>query len=145
MAAMRKGVTLPELILVLAIIALLLALALPRLAGWLDQIAVDRAAQEIAAFHGTARFTAIARSQRVRLDFSPDSLRATLEGPTDSVFLRWPGPARHGVSLTASRAMVRFQPNGLGLGAANTKLVLRRGAAAESLTTSLLGRLRRWR
>jgi prepilin-type N-terminal cleavage/methylation domain-containing protein len=142
---MRRGVTFPELVIVLVIVGVLLALAIPRLAGWLDRIAVDRAAQEISTFHDAARFTAIARSQRVRLDFSSDSLHATLEGPTDSVFLRWPGPARHGVSLTASRAATRFQSNGLGLGAANTRLILRRGAAAETLTTSLLGRLKRWR
>src|SRR5574341_2089056 len=126
---MRKGVTLPELVVVMVLLGVLLTLALPRLAGWLDWLAVDRAAQDIAAFHRTARFTAILRSQRVRLEFSDDSLRATLEGPNESVFLRWPGPARHGVSLTASRATIRFQPNGLGLGGANTKLVLRRGAA----------------
>lgn len=141
---MRRGVTLLELIVVLAMIGLLLALALPRLAGWLDWLAVDRATQEVAAFHRTARFAAILRSQPVRLDFSADSLRATLEGPTDSVFLRWPGPKRLGVSLTASRASIRFQANGLGLGAADTKLVLRRGAEAESLTTSRLGRLKQW-
>lgn len=129
---------------VLVIIGVILAFAAPRLAGWLDWLAVDRAAQEIAAFHRTARFAAILRSQRVRLDFSSDSLRATLEGPVDSVVLSWPGPARHGVSLTASRWTIRFQANGLGLGAADTKLVLRRGAEAESLTTSLLGRLKRW-
>lgn len=129
---------------VLVIIGVILAFAAPRLAGWLDWLAVDRAAQEIAAFHRTARFAAILRSQRVRLDFSSDSLRATLEGPVDSVVLSWPGPARHGVSLAASRWTIRFQANGLGLGAADTKLVLRRGAEAESLTTSLLGRLKRW-
>ncbi len=55
-----------------------------------------------------------------------------------------PGPARHGVTLTASRSVIRIYSNGMGLGAANTKLVVRRGAAAESLTTSRLGRLKRW-
>jgi len=140
---MRKGVTLPELVMVLVIIGVMLAMALPRLAGWLDWLAVDRAAQEITAFHRTARFTAILRGQGIRLDFSVDSLRATLEGPTDSVLLLWPGPGRLGVRLTASRPTIRFWPNGVGLGA-DTKLVLRRGAAAESLTISLLGRLKRW-
>ena len=140
---MRKGVTLPELVMVVVIIGLLSGLALPRLMHWLDWLAVDRAAQEVAAFHRTARFTAILRGQRVQLDFSADSLRATLEGLTDSVFLSWPGPGRLGVSLTASRSSIRFWPNGIGL-AADTKLVLRRGTAAESLTTSLLGRLKRW-
>jgi len=130
---------------VLAIVGVLSALAVPRAAGWLDRLAVRRAADEVASFYQAARLAAIFRSQRVRLELRPDSLRAALEGPADSVFLHWPGPTRHGVSLTASRAIIRIESNGLGFGAANTKLVLRKGMAAESLTTSRLGRLKRWR
>ncbi len=141
---MRKGVTLSELVTTLAIVSALTAVAVPRMAGWMDRIAVSRAGGEITAFYQTARFAAIFHSQRTRLELGRDSLRAVFEGPTDSVFLKWPGPARHGVSLTATRTTVWFQANGLGLGAANTKLVLRRGAAVESLTTSRLGRLKRW-
>ena len=141
---MRRGVTLAELAVVLAIVGTLCALALPRVTRWLDWIAVDRATTEVASFYATARFAAIYRDQRVRLEFRADSLRAVFEGVTDSVFLRRPGPARRAVRLTASRAIVRIGPTGLGFGAANTKLVLRRGAVAESLTTSRLGRLKRW-
>ncbi len=141
---MRNGVTLPELATVLAIVGVLTATAVPRLAGWMDRIAVSRATGEITTFYQTARYAAIYRSQRIRLELGADSLRAVFEGPTDSLFLKWPGPARHGVRLRVTRATVRIQSNGLGLGAANTKLVLRRGAAVESLTTSRLGRLKRW-
>ncbi|MBI2615106.1 MAG: prepilin-type N-terminal cleavage/methylation domain-containing protein [Gemmatimonadetes bacterium] len=142
---MRRGVTLPELAMVLAIVGVLSALAFPRAASWLDRIAVSRAAGEVAAFYQTARFAAIFRSQRVRLELGQDSLRAVFEGPRDSVFLKWPGPARHRVDLTVTRATIVIQSNGLGFGAANTKVVLRKGMAAESLTTSRLGRLKRWR
>jgi prepilin-type N-terminal cleavage/methylation domain-containing protein len=141
---MRRGVTLPELAVVLAIAGVLSVLAFPRAAEWLDRIAVSRAAGEVAAFYQTARFAAIFRAQRVRLEVSGDSLRATFEGAADSLFLRWPGPRRHGVRLTATRAVIRVSPNGLGWGVANTTIVLAKGAAAESLTTSRLGRLRRW-
>ena len=133
-----------ELIVVLALVGAMSALAFPRAAQWLDWIAVDRATSEVASFYQTARYAAIYRSQRVRLEVREDSLRAVFEGVNDSLFLRWPGPAQHGVRLTASRSVIRIQPNGLGLGAANTKLVLRRGAVAESLTTSRAGRLKRW-
>jgi prepilin-type N-terminal cleavage/methylation domain-containing protein len=141
---MRRGVTLIELLVALVIVGAVSAIALPRAARWLDWIAVDRATWEIASFYQTARFAAIARDQRVRLELRADTLRAVFEGVADSVFLRWPGPGRHAVRFTASRAVIRIQPNGLGFGAANTKLVLRRGAVAESLTTSRLGRLKRW-
>ncbi|HLB36659.1 MAG TPA: GspH/FimT family pseudopilin [Gemmatimonadales bacterium] len=142
---MRRGVTLLELAMVLTIVGVLSAMAFPRAARWLDAIAVSRAAGEIASFYQTARFKAIFRSQRVRLEFGQDTLRAVFEGPSDSVFLKWPGPARHGVSLVATRPVIRIQPNGLGLGAANTKVVLKKGMAAESVTTSRVGRLKRWR
>ena len=141
---MRRGVTLVVLVVVLVIVGALCALALPRAGRWLDWIAVDRATWEIASFYQTARFAAIYRDQQVRLELREDSLRAVFEGVTDSVFLRRPGPARHAVRLTASRAIIRIGPTGLGFGAANTKLVLRRCAVAESLTTSRLGRLKRW-
>jgi prepilin-type N-terminal cleavage/methylation domain-containing protein len=141
---MRRGVTLAELVVVLAIVGTLSALAFPRAARWLDWIAVDRATGELASFYQTARYAAIYRDERVRVELGEDSLRAVFEGVTDSVFLRRPGPVRHGVRLTVSRAVIRIQPNGMGFGGANTKLVLRRGAVAESLTTSRLGRLKRW-
>jgi prepilin-type N-terminal cleavage/methylation domain-containing protein len=141
---MRTGVTLVELMVVLAVTGILTALALPRMSGWKDRLAVSRAGTELVSFYQTARLSAIYRSQRVRLELGGDSLRAVFEGATDSVFLRWPGPRQHGVRASVSRPVIWIQPNGLGFGAANTKIVLRRGAAAESLTTSRLGRLRRW-
>jgi prepilin-type N-terminal cleavage/methylation domain-containing protein len=141
---MRDGVTLAELVMVLTITGILAALAFPRTAGWMDRLKVTRAGTQLASFYQTARFAAIYRSQRVRLEFGQDSLRAVFEGPRDSVFLRWLGPGQYGVRSTASRRVIWIQPNGLGFGAANTKIVLKRGAAAESLTTSRLGRLKRW-
>ena len=130
---------------VLAIVGIVSAWAYPRVAGWLDRLAVSRAGNEVTALYQTARFPAIMRAQRVRMEFRPDSLIATFAGPRDSVLLSWSGPLRHGVSLTATRDSIAIQPNGLGVGAANTKIVLRRGMTVESLTTSRLGRLKRWR
>ena len=129
----------------IAIIGLVGTFALPRWSRWSDRFATDRAAREVASFYGSARFAAIQRSTRVRMQFSTDSLVAIYEGVRDSTFLWWPGPVHLGVVLRASRAVIRVYPNGIGLGAANTKIVVSRGAAAESLTTSRLGRIKRWR
>lgn len=141
---MRRGFTLLEVISVLAIIGLIVTMAAPRFSRWADALATDRATHEVMAFYWHARSAAIFRGTRVRLEFAADSLLAAFEGVTDSVFLVRPGPSRHGVSVRASRPVIRLYPNGFGLGAANTKIVLERGTAAESLTTSRLGRLKRW-
>ena len=141
---MQRGFSLPEVVLVLVVIAALLGVAAPRLTRWHDHHIVRRAAQEVGVFYQAARYRAVMRSARVRVEFAADTLRAFVEGVTDSLVLRWPGPARFGVGLTASRTRIRVGPNGVGYGAANTRLVLQRGDAADTLTTSRLGRLKRW-
>ena len=133
-----------EMAIVLVVVGVMTSLAAPRVAGYVDRLAVNRAEAETAAFYNRARIAAVYRAVRVRIGFSGDSLIAVAEGALDSIVGKIPGPTRHGVALTASRAEIRLYPNGLGLGAANTKLVFRRGAASDSLTISRLGRLRRW-
>jgi Tfp pilus assembly protein FimT len=134
-----------EVLIVLAIVSLVATLAAARTLGWNDRLAVRRAAAEVWSFYGRARYGAVLGTAQVRIEVSGDSLRAVYEGAADSVFLAQPGPSRHGVELTASRPVLRVAANGFGRGASNTKLILRRGEAAESLTVSRLGRMKRWR
>jgi hypothetical protein len=110
----------------------------------LDGLAVRRAVDETMVFYGAARLGALVRGSRVRIEFTPDSMIAVYETSSDSVFLRRAGPAQNGVDLSSSRTVIRIHPNGIGSGGSNTKLVFRRGEYAESLTTSRLGRLKKW-
>jgi len=139
---MRRGFTLIEMAIVLVLIGVLAGLAAPRLAAYVDRLAVRRAKDEIASFYHKARIAAVYRAVRLRVTFTDDSLLAVAEGSTDSIVWKAPGPARHGVAMTASRREIRLYPNGLGLGGANTKLLIQRGNAVDSLTISRLGRLR---
>ena len=141
---MARGGSLVEMVAVLAVSGALLAIAVPRWSRVRDGVAVRQATLEVATFYQAARHAAIRRATRVHIELRPDSLVAVYEAAADSTFLVRPGPARHGVALLASRAVIRMDPMGLGFGAANSTLVLRRGAVAESLTTSRLGRLKRW-
>jgi prepilin-type N-terminal cleavage/methylation domain-containing protein len=140
---MRRGFSLLELVVVLGVTGTLLAIAVPPVVRWRDGATVRQAAWEVISFYHTARYAAILRATRVRLEFAPDTLTAVYEGATDSTFLGRSGPSRLGVALTVTRPVIEIAPNGLGWGAANTTLVFRRGAAADTLTTSRLGRLRR--
>jgi prepilin-type N-terminal cleavage/methylation domain-containing protein len=141
---MPRGVTLVEVLVVVALVGVLSVLGVPRVFRVQDRIEVARATSEVASFYHAARYGAIMRARMVRIEFGAETLRAVYEGVTDSTFLLRPGPRRHGVSLAASRPVIRVSPNGIGYGAANTTLVLRRGDAADTLTTSRLGRLKRW-
>lgn len=142
---MRGGFTLVETTVVLTIMAILVAIVVPPSLDRIDRLLVSNATGSVASFYGRARFGALLHGSRVRIEFRPDSMKAFYEGGVDSLFVSVPGPSRFGVNIVSSRSVIRVHPNGVGLGAANTKLVLWRGAAAESLTTSRLGRIRRWR
>ena len=142
---MKAGFTLIEIVIVLVIVGILAALGAPRFGKALDQLAVARAVHETIGLYRSARFAAIVRGKPVRIEFSGDSLVAVLEGQPDTVFMRRAGPAVFGVSLTVSRPTIRINVTGLGYGAANTKLVFRRGTVADSLATSRIGRIRRIR
>jgi len=141
---MQRGVTLIELAIAMVLLGVLAALAVPKLAHWSDRLAVMRAVEEVAGFHRRARLRAVVGSRFVQVVFTGDSLVAVATGPPDSVLVRGPGPTRLGVSLNATRSVIRLYPNGLGLGGSNTKIVLKRGEVSESLTVSRLGRLKRW-
>ena len=141
---MRRGFTLIEVLIVIVVIGIMAGLAVPRAKKWGDRRAVRRAGNEAALFYYRVRFAAVLKSATIRIEFAPDLFTAASESPSVSVNVSIPGPARHGVRLNVSRSVIRLYPNGLGLGPANTKLVFRRGSAAESLTVSRLGRLKRW-
>ena len=97
---MRRGYTVVELTLVLAIIGLLLGIALPGLTPLRDGWSAEQAAQAVILAHGRARVAAILSSRPLVLTVAPDSLRiATL---ADSVVWRGPGPAASGAGAGAA-------------------------------------------
>ena len=142
---MQRGFTLIELAIVLAVAGLVMIITLPQLGRLLDGIALERAAAEMTSGLAVARNAAVMRARRVRFSIAGDSLRLdqwTTEGW--EAFRRWPGPDQVGVSVAVSNPEVVFGPLGIGWGAANTRIVLERGIGRAVITTSRIGRIKRW-
>ena len=135
---MRRGYTVVELTLVLAIIALLLGIALPRVAPLRDGWSAEQAAQAVILAHSRARVAAILLSQPLVLTVAPDSLRiATL---ADSVVWRGAGPAASGASLAGPIRKLTFSPVGLSMArAADSPIRRRRDDHAGQSTDDAMG------
>jgi type II secretory pathway pseudopilin PulG len=145
---MTKGFTTLEVVATLTILAILTAISIPTYRTLSDQIAVKQAVHETSVFIQRSRLAAVLNSSMIRVVFGKDQLEAYEEsghpGVADRLIITQPGSASRGVDMTVSRSEIRFQPSGLGWGAGNTKLVFWRGRARDSISTSILGRVRRF-
>src|SRR5256885_3449097 len=126
---------------VLGVVAILSAIAMPTATKLLDRIQVRAAVTEIESVFGAARHIAIARGEQstVQIDTSAKSMFVTVEGDT---VRRAQVGAEHGVSLMSNRASTVYSATGLGYGAANLSIVVRRGSAFDTIVVSRLGRVR---
>lgn len=139
---MRHGTTIIEIGVTLAIVGLMAGMTMPRFGSYRDRIAVDAAAASTMSLLATARHAALRRATRTAIHFDTSTASVCVVAGIDTLERR---PLRevHGVSMTTSRDSIAFAPTGLGYGAANTQLILRRGAAADTISVSRLGRARR--
>jgi Tfp pilus assembly protein FimT len=137
----RSGQTILELVACLIIVAVTTAIAFPRYAAWRDVVAAREAASELAGALSFARETAVLRAGfiSVVLDVRQGSAVLNVAGGTVSSHDLG---ARYGVTLAANRDSVVYDPRGLGYGASNVTIVVRRGTAAETVTVSRMGRIR---
>jgi Tfp pilus assembly protein FimT len=138
---MRRGFTLLEIALLLAVIGLTFGIALPRLSALRDSLAVRQAAEDIIAAHRRARMLAVLRSGPVMLSVSSDTLTIRSAGASFDVW-GGSGPAALGVSLDGPLRRIIFSPVGLAMGLSNASFALARGHATRTVIVSRLGRIR---
>ena len=140
---MIRGFTLVELLLAVALMAVVSGIAIPRLQRPLDRLAVERAVYDLAAAHFRARMTAIARNRVTLLMVSADSIRMRVLAGRDTVTM-WAreGGGAYGVRVTGPSRWLRFHPSGVGFGLANGSWTFSRGATRRRVIVSRLGRLR---
>lgn len=140
---MRAGSSLVELVVALAVMAILLAIGAPHVGSTRDGAAVSSAASAVMAELALARHAAIARGRRVAVLFDGPHALVTVAMDGDTLARRRLD-AKLGVALAVTRDSIAYGPTGLGYGAANTRLILHRGRSADTITVSRLGRVRRW-
>jgi Tfp pilus assembly protein FimT len=138
---MRRGVTLLELILVCTLVAVTAGLALPRTKYLLDGLRIRQAAHEVSGAVAITRAAAIRRGESARLVVDRPAGSIRVESGSDTLMLR-ELRRMHYVQLHATRDTVTFGANGLGFGVANSTIVVRIGARAETVVVSRLGRAR---
>ena len=138
---MRRGHSVLELVVVLTIVAVLLAIVLPRASALLDGVAVQGAAGDVAATLGAARHLAMAARAPVAVHVDTAGGVLRVRRGAEMLFSRNVGHA-HGVRLRATRDSLAYGRLGLGLGASNLSIIVVRGSIAETVFVSRLGRVR---
>ncbi len=139
-----RGVTLPELLMVLVLTLIAAAILVPPAARFVDTAIALGSARRYVALHEGARQLALSRGQSVRLELDTATARATLTVRRDTLWDTIGVYALGESGVSASQTVVTFGPMGVGAGASNTRLVFTRGAAAETLTVSRTGRVKRF-
>lgn len=139
---MRRGFTLLEATLALVLVGIVSSMVVPAAARARDRSAVHGATSALVSSLADARHQALRWQRRTAVRFDTVAGRAVVHAGNDTLTdsrLR----DVFGVRLVVTRDSIAFYPTGLGYGAANVRLIVERGAAAETVTVSRAGRVRR--
>jgi Tfp pilus assembly protein FimT len=136
-----QGTSIPELVAVLVLTAVLLGIAIPLVRQSAERAAVRGAVADIVATLSTARQLAVARGGRVAVSIDAASGTLRVLRYDDTVVIR-PIGRMFGVTLTATRDSLAYDARGLGTGAANLTFIVLRGMTADTVVVSRLGRVR---
>jgi prepilin-type N-terminal cleavage/methylation domain-containing protein len=138
---MRKAFTIVELIVTICILSILSAITMPWAGELLDRVRVRAAIMDIESTFSGAQHIAIARSAQATIDIDTVARAIYVSVGSDTLRRREIGPD-HGIQLSASRVRMSYSATGMGYGAANLSVFVRRNASADTVFVSRLGRLR---
>ncbi|MFN5583243.1 Tfp pilus assembly protein FimT/FimU [Gemmatimonas sp.] len=128
-----------EQLLIMAILAVVSTLMVASGLPLLQAAAVETATRETADLLAYARDHAVAASTRTAVRFDAPRGDVLVHVGPDTIARG--SFARTGVQISASRDSMAYAPSGLGVGAANLRIILSLGARADTITVSRLGRV----
>jgi len=137
----RQAFTIIELTVTICILTVLSAIAIPWAGDLLDRVRVRSAATEIGSLFSAARHIAIARGSQATVDIDTVGRVIAVSIGPDTVRKREIGIA-HDVLMSATRTRMSYSATGVGYGAANLSVVVRRNRAVDTVFVSRLGRVR---
>jgi len=140
-AVRKPGFSLPEVAVVLAMMAVVLSIALHRFAALRDATSVRAATGDLGSACSLARQVAVSNRRVVAIVL--DTGRGVVEVRSGGARIaRRDLGAAYGVRLGANRDSAVFDARGLGYGLSNLSIAIRRGHFVDTLTMSRLGRVR---
>jgi prepilin-type N-terminal cleavage/methylation domain-containing protein len=137
----RHAFTIIELAITICVLSVLSAIAIPWAGDILDRVSVRSAVTEIASLFGAARHIAIARAAHAMVEIDTARRVIAVSVGRDTVRKGEIGAA-HDVLLSATRTRMAYSATGVGYGAANLSVVVRRNRAVDTVFVSRLGRVR---
>jgi len=137
----RTGTTLAELLVVVALVALISGFVFAPFKRGFDRLKTRAAARETMTAFYTARAAAIASGQRTAVLFDERRARVNVIAGGATIMMR-PVGTEHGAAMAATRDSMAFFPDGLGVGGANLRVIFTRGAAADTVIASREGRVK---
>jgi type II secretion system protein H len=143
---MRRGFTLIEIVMVLTLIGIMLAVAVPYIGSSTNKGNVRGAMDALSTLHAMAKQSAIQRGRQAMLVLNAGSGSATVVA-RNAAGTGWDTletaemDDRFGVTLTSTRDTLIFTPRGIGTELSGTTIIVTKGDAADTITVSAAGRL----
>jgi Tfp pilus assembly protein FimT len=138
----REGFTTIELAMVLVVMALVMAIALPRFQNIRTRAGVRSARQQVISSVATARAAAIRRGRSARLNVSADTIWVTIDSSGTWVPLtsKVPLASLFQVQLSSSSSSITFDARGIATGlGGNATFAVTHGSVTDSVCITKVG------
>ena len=143
----ERGFTLIEILMVVTVIGLLTAIALPRIGDAMVAQNARAGRGAVISLHAKARAAAIQRGRSTRLVINGNSMiivsQHPVTGAVDTVGNVEDLFDRFGVTLSTTRDTLSFDARGLGTESSATTVTVTKGAHTYQITISMWGRVRK--